>query len=191
MRNWIDLIVEALRPVHAGPHQNYLKLAKISPFALSYIDSGFKKDYRPQIWLCVDIKPYKKTPEIKELIASLRAKRFEIRHTKYGAQFPMEQRTGPYCVKEITFDELKELWSNRHNSPYGAYQPSRSGYRTVHEENYDERGVGFHISVMGMDPRAPDKYGHDHRQEDHIIDNDKDYQEVVDMFAAIERARSN
>lgn len=208
MRNWIELAQKLFEGevVDLGKHKmnrafqdyadavggivagekNFFATGKFMPFAQSYLETG-DEDFFPQIYLGVDIKPYRKTPELKEFIADLRRQRFEIRHTKYHPDCPMEQRTGPYCLKKIGLNDLREIWANRANSPYGAYQPSRSGFRTSHLENYDERGVGFHASVLGYDHRRGDKYSNAYREEDHIIDDDKDYQEVIDMFAAIQR----
>ncbi len=207
MRKWIDILTEgdvvslqqhkseknaaaymsAVKDVFAS-EADFFSQGKFLPFAQSYIESGYAKEYRPVFYVGVSFRDFRLTPEAKAVLADLRVKRFKIDRHKYHKDFT-GTKTGPWCHKEVSFEEAREAFLNRNGSPLGAYQPSRSGFRTSSVENYDENGLGFHVSVLGMDGRRPGKYvDQPHRQEDHIIDNEKDWQEAADMMAAIKRS---
>ena len=167
---------------------------KFSCFAASYIESGFDKEYEPEILLDVSFLDFRPSPEAKELLLQLKAQRFEIVRTKWAKGYqpkenPDKNRMGPFARKVIDLNTAKQIFAQREHSEFGAYQPSRSGFRTTHHNLWDDRGVGFNINVGGMDNRRGDKYGNKHRQEYHIIDDDKDMKEVSDTFAAIQRAK--
>jgi hypothetical protein len=99
---------------------------------------------------------------------------------------------GPWARREgADFDFCRELFHNRASSEFGAYQTSRLGFGETYKPIYDERGLGFHITVTGYDNRSKGKYAdQEFRDVGHIIDSDRDWQEVADMMAMIQRAQS-
>ena len=215
MRKWIDLMNEgqeitegdvvslsqhksekvageyssAIQQIYKG-EADFFAGGKFLPYAKAYIESGYNPEYRPVFYLMVTFRDFRPNDAAKQVLAQLRAKRFKIERTKYAKGYSAPKE-GPWTHKEISFEDARELFLNRAHSPFGAYQPSRSGFRTSRIENYSEDGVGFCLSVLGMDYRRPGKYASEtHRQEDHIIDDDKDWQEVASMMAEIKRAQS-
>lgn len=172
----------------------FFSQGKFLPFASSYIESNFKPDFCPELFMDVCFRDYIPKGEAKEFLASLKKSGFEIIHIKYAKGCapktnPENRRLGPIARKVLSYAEGRELFSNREHSPYGAYQPSQSGFRSTCIENWDSRGVGFHLRLGGEDNRRGDKYRNPTRYEDHIIDNDKDMQEVADMYAMIQRSK--
>jgi hypothetical protein len=207
MRNWINIInegevvnlaqhktaktvgayVDALAPIFQGEAE-FFASGKFLPFAKAYIDSGYSKEYAPEFYVQVSFRDHRLTPAAKDVLSDLRARKFKIDRTKYHKEFT-GTKEGPWAQKIVSFEEAREFFLARDHSPFGAYQPSRSGFRSSRVENYDENGVGFNVSVLGMDYRRPGKYSSQpHRQEDHVVDNDKDWQEVADMMATIKRS---
>ncbi len=186
--------VDAIQGILNG-EQNFFKQGKFTPFAQSYIASGFNPECAPEILIDVNFRDYRPSPAARELIAELKAKRWPYNAATRWAkghrpkENPDQQPMGPWFRKVLDLNTAKELFASREGSPFGAYQPSRSGLRTAHLNNWDERGVGFNISVGGRDGRRGDKYGNDYREEHHIIDDEKDMKEVSDTYAMIQRAR--
>lgn len=210
MRRFIDIIAEgevidlkqhktqkafgdyatAVQGIYAA-EADFFARGKFSPFAHSYIESGFKEEFRPQVGLMVYFRDYRLTPVARELLTRLTKERpkWDIRRTKYHQDY-QGTKSGPVAhLDDISLERAREIWANRNESEFGAYCPSRSGFRTVCKENWDENGVGFSMLVGGQDGRRGDKYGNATREEWHIIDNDEEMKEVVDMFAIIRRAR--
>jgi hypothetical protein len=173
--------------------RNFFATGKFMPFAKSYIESGFEPETRPQIFLNVSARDPRPSQEAKLLISELRKNGFKyeppIKWAKGAYQGnPNQDPHGAWLHKEIDLNTAKKWFAQRDNLPFGAYQPSRSGMRTSHQNNWNDHGLGFNITVMGMDNRRGDKYGNPYRQEEHIIDDEKDMKEVSDMFAAIQRS---
>ena len=173
--------------------KEFFSAAKFAPFADAYIESGFDEEYRPAFHVMVDFRHYKPSDEAEALLRRLKSDRFEIHRQKFGREYRAEVRRkpldatgsyGPHASAEISFDEARGIFSVRHEGRLGAYQPSMSGFRTVHKEFWDERGVGFRIVVYGHDQRR-------NRFEEHIIDDDRDMAEVATMMARIQAAQTN
>ncbi len=209
MRKWIDIITEgevvslskhktdkamnayadALRPLFKSEADFFQAGYKFMPFAKAYIESGFDSEMAPEFSIGVTFRDFKLTPHARELLNTMK-RPWDVRRTKYAKVFPKEQREGPYADKNISFEEARSIWESRNNSPYGAYQPSRSGFRTSSQDIFDENGLGFNLTVGGFDDRREGEFsGQKFRQEYHVIDHDKDWSEVVNMMAAINRAR--
>lgn len=170
-----------------GGELDFFSTGKFSPFAKSYIESGFDPKFAPEIMITVYFRDMKMTPEARALLVTFK-KPWKVQRVSFSKDYK-GHKEGPWADRTISWDEAKEIWSQVENSPYGAYCQSRSGMRTAHKENYDERGVGFSLIVGGQDGRRGDKYGNDTREEHHIIDDQKDFEEVSHMFALIARAR--
>jgi hypothetical protein len=173
--------------------QAFFASGKFSPFAQSYIAHDFDKEYAPELILDVNFRDFRPAPDARQLIAELRKQKFQVTYTKWAKghepkENPRQDPLGPFARKVIDLNTAKELFAGREDSPLGAYQPSRSGLRTTHLNNWDDRGIGFNISCGGYDGRRGDKYGNPERQEYHIIDDDKDMKEVSDTYAMIRRA---
>jgi hypothetical protein len=185
-----DEYASAIQSIIAGEGA-FFKEGKFLPFAETYIRTG--KGF-PEIIMDVSVRSVadmRARPELKEFMKELRLRGFKVEQTKYHKSCTMSatERQGPWARKSLGLDDLRQIWGSREHSPYGAYQESRSGFRTAHKDSFDERGVGFNICVGGIDSRRGDKYGNADREEHHIIDNDADFKEVMDMFALINRAR--
>ena len=182
--------VDAVQQIYKG-EADFFTEGKFLPFSKAYIDSGYDPDYAPVFSLDVSFRDEKRTPRAREVLATMTGKSWDIQRTKYEASYPKEHRSGPYAVKQISFEEARTIWNSRDHSPYGAYQPSKSGFRSARIDNYDKDGMGFCLMVGGKDYRRSGKYASEpHREEYHIIDNQKDWQEVADMMASIVRART-
>lgn len=168
---------------------------KFMPFARSYIESGFDPEKRPEIDIDVSFRDHKRSPEARLLWNELRSRGFKMTPARWAKGYapkenPRQEQQGGFARKTLDINTAKRIFAERVKSPFGAYQPSRSGFRTSSHKVWDDRGVGFHIIVSGYDGRRPGKYADEpQRYETHIIDNDRDMKEVADMFAAIERAR--
>lgn len=171
--------------------KDFFSQGKFSPFAKSYIESGFDPKFAPVIGVTVMFRDFKVNPQARALLNQMAKERpkWQIHRQKYHKEFTGTKQ-GPYCMLDgISIEQARSLFENRENSPYGAYCPSRSGFRTSSVENWNEDGIGFNITVGGQDGRRGDKYGNATREEYHIIDNEKDMAEVSHMFALIRRAR--
>lgn len=165
---------DSVQRIYQG-EASFFATGKFLPFAQSYIESNFDKEYAPVFFIDVSFRDAKLSPAAKECLAMLRQRRFKIHRTKEG----------PWARKEgVSYQEARQAFEERQNSPYGAYQPSRAGFRSSYVNNFNDAGIGFNIAVMGMDSRRAQP-----RQEDHIIDSEKDMTEVSEMMAQIERAK--
>ncbi|NTF17074.1 hypothetical protein G6L37_01350 [Agrobacterium rubi] len=171
----------------------FFKEAKFAPFADSFIDSGFDREYFPTFHVLIDFRHYKPSEEALALLRRLKADRFEIVPQNFSKEYRAEIRRkpldapgcyGPFASAQIGFEEARGIFSARDEGRLGAYQPSSSGFRTVFRENWDDRGVGSRIVVCGHDARRS-------RFEEHIIDDDRDMSEVSTMMARIQAARNN
>lgn len=187
--DYADVIQSIMRS-----EQAFFKTGKFLPFAESYIRNNFDKAFAPEIVVDVNFRDVKLTPEARALVQELRADRWAINRIKWAAgHVPTTNPEGNcnwgHAQKVIDLETAKRLFAGRKNSPYGAYQKSASGMRTTHVKVWDERGVGFNITVGGEDCRRGDKYGNACRNEYHIIDDEKDMAEVAQCFALIQRAR--
>jgi len=170
--------------------KDFFSTGKFAPFADSYIDSGFDDEYRPVFHVMVDFRHLKPSAEAEALLRRLKSDRFKIHQQKFGREYLAEIRRkgpddpgcyGPHASAEISFEEAMGIFSVRHEGRLGTYQPSRSGFRTVHKDNWDSRGVGFRIVVCGHDARR-------NRFEEHIIDDQRDMDEVSGMMSRIHAA---
>jgi hypothetical protein len=167
---------------------------KFAPFAKTYIDSGFNAEFAPIIELRIRFRDDRPMPTVRALKQELRQQRFKISaaHTWAKGYKPkantQQDHWGGWADKTITMPVARDLFANRAHSAFGAYQPSRSGFRTDHKNLWDERGVGFNIVVGGHDSRRGER-GYATREEHHVIDDENDMQEVSQMFALIQRAR--
>lgn len=169
----------ALQGIYKG-ESDFFKSGKFLPFAESYIKSGFNKDFAPQIIVDVNFRDVRLNPAARELVKALRGQRFKIQ--------PASGHAPPFARKTVDLNTAKALFAEREQSPIGAYQPSRSGFRTAYQEHWNDAGVGFNISVGGMDSRRGER-GNNYREEYHIIDDDKDMAEVAQTYALIQRAK--
>ena len=172
--------------------KEFFSTAKFAPFADAYVESGFDEEYRPVFHIQIDFRHYKPSEEAQALLRRLKSDRFEVKTQKFAKEYRAEVRRkpldapgsyGPYASAEISFEEARGIFAARDEGRLGAYQPSRSGFRTSCQENWDERGVGFRIIVCGHDIRRS-------RFEEHIIDDDRDMAEVATMMAHIQAART-
>lgn len=172
--------------------QDFFRTGKFLPFADSYIDSGWDEEYRPAFHILVDFRHYKPSEEAEALLRRLKSDRFEIIKQKFGREYRAEIRRkpldapgcyGPHASAEVTFEEARGIFSVREEGKLGAYQPSRGGFRTTCQENWDDRGVGFRIVVCGHDARR-------NRFEEHIVDNQSDMDEIVSMMSRIHASKS-
>lgn len=173
--------------------KNFFATGKFMPFAQSYIQSGFEPSYKPEIHLNVTARDQRPSQEARLIIQELRKNGFKYEPATKWAKGayngnPHNDPHGPWMYKVIDLNTAKKYFAERNNLPFGAYQPSRSGMRTSHVNNWNEHGLGFNLTVMGMDHRRGDKYSNPHRQEEHIIDDEKDMKEVSDAYAAIQRS---
>lgn len=153
---------------------------KFAPFAKTYLDNDSDPKLLPTIELDVQFRDFRLGLEARHLLTDLRARKFKIISLKPN---------GPLATKLIDSATARSLFSDREHSVYGAYQPSRHGFRTSRVETYDARGVGFALIVGGYDGRRGDNRGNPIREEHHVIDDDADMREVSQMFALIQRAR--
>lgn len=149
---------------------NFFSQGKFLPFARAYVNSGFNKNYKPKYFIEITFR--ERSDATKPILKSLRDQKFKVR--------PIKNDT-PDVHKYLTIDEVRSLFENRNNSPYGAYQPSRNGFRSSRQENWNEQGMGFSLFCIGMDDRK-------NREEYHIIDDEEDMKEVADMEAFIRRS---
>ena len=167
---------------------------KFGPFAKTYIDSDFNPKFQPTIELTVRVRDYQPSPEARTVLRDLRSQGFKyVPRTQFAKGHkpkdnPDQYGYGPWVEKMIDLRAARELFQTRDQSPYGTYQPSEMGFRTSYKRLWDTRGLGFNLVVGGYDTRRGDKYGNDTRQEHHVIDDDTDMTEVVNMFAAIQRS---
>lgn len=173
--------------------KNFYATGKFMPFAQSFIESDFNSEYRPTITMRVYFRDPTLSPDARALRDTLRKKGFKYHPaTKWVKGSypgnPNQQAHGPFLEKDIDLNTAKLLFAERNSSPFGAYQPSRLGMGHDSQNIWDDRGAGFNIFVGGMDARRGDKYGNAHREEHHVIDDDKDMKEVADTFAAIQRS---
>lgn len=187
----VDSFIGSVGAIYQS-EKDFFRTGKFLPFADSYIDSGWDDEYRPAFHILVDFRHYKPSEEAEALLRRLKSDRFEISTQKFAREYRAEVRRksldapgcyGPHASAEVTFDEARGVFSVRNEGKLGAYQPSRSGFRTTWQENWDGRGVGFRIVVCGNDHRR-------NRFEEHIIDDDADWQEVATMMTHISAARS-
>lgn len=201
MRDWINIVTEG-EVVSMGQHK-FNKAAgeytsalqdiiaqmaarysdgKFIPIATTYIESGFNPEYKPIFYVDVDVS-VEKAKRGSLAVAFLRG----LRGFKYHKG---DKWTGPWArLTNADYEFARQLFANRESGEYGAYQPSRLGFGETYQPRYDERGLGFHITVTGYDNRSKGKYAdQEFRDVGHVIDNDKDWQEVADMMAMIQRA---
>lgn len=184
---------DAVRGLYQG-EKDFFSTGKFAPFAETFIKSGFDRKFAPKILLDVKFRDYRKSPEARALCDELRAQRFKIMAgEKWGKGYRPKENTnqdmmGGWAEKEISMQEARAVFADRENSQFGAYQPSRSGFRTTHLNVWDERGVGFSILAGGHESRRGDKYGNPYTEEYHIIDDDDDMKDLAQMFALIQRA---
>lgn len=203
MRNWIDIVtegdiinlgqhkfnkamdgyVDAIKDVF-GSETEFFASGKFVPFAETYIENNFDKRYAPDFQITVYFRDHKMTPEAKDVLNMLRSKRFKVQTTKYHKEFS-GAKEGPWADKVISFEELRDIFASKDSGMFGAYRPSRHGFRTTTQDIWDKNGVGFSLFVGGYDSRRGDKP----RQEHHVIDNDDDMREVSNMMALIRRAQ--
>lgn len=168
---------------------------KFAPFAKSYIDNQFDPKFAPQLSLDIKFRDPRPNEFVRALKQELRASRFKIEAPVKWAKGarPMENTNedqwGGWATKAISLEDARRLFDGRETSHFGAYQPSRMGFRTSHQNIWDKNGVGFSLTCAGFDGRRDDKYGNPERHEEHIIDNDADMQEISHMFALIRRAK--
>lgn len=185
--------LDAVSDVYQG-EADFFASGKFMPFAQAYIEQGFAARYRPEITITVHFRDWRPSPVARELIRQLRAERFKYQPATPFAKGSKpkdnvnQEAYGPWLSKEIDLNQAKAVFQDRAASPYGAYQQSRAGFRYSHKNVWDDRGVGFNLTGMGYDCRRGDCNDW-RRQETHIIDDDKDMTEVVNMFAAIRRAQ--
>lgn len=191
-----DSYVDALRGMFSSERE-FFATGKFLPFAKTYIDHKLDLKYRPRIVLTVNFRDSsqlkERKPEANQFIRVLRSEGFKIvpeskLHKDFSRAGDMESALGPFGEKTLTVDEARAAFASRENSPYGVYQPSEAGFRASFKHLWDSRGIGFNITVEGYDSRRGDKYGNPMRHEAHVIDNDKDMAEVVEMYALINRA---
>ncbi len=173
---------DALQSVYASEADFFKEGSKFMPFAKSYIESGFDSKMAPIFSVDVTFRDYKLSPAARTLLNSMK-RPWHIHRTKYAKGYKMDQRSGPYAYKDITFEEARKIWETRNSSVYGAYHPSRSGFRNSTQAIFDDNGLGFCLMVGGHDERRGG------REEYHVIDDDKDWSEVVNMMAVINRSR--
>jgi hypothetical protein len=189
----VDQYARVIQGIYAS-EQAFFKDGKFLPFAESYIRSNFAADHALEILVDVNFRDLKLAPETKMLIKDLRGQGFKITRIPWARDHaPKENPRGDcqwgYARKVVDINTAKQLFASRENSPLGAYQPSANGMRTVHKNIWDDRGVGFNITVGGQDCRRGDKYGNSCREEYHIVDDDKDMSEAAQAFALIQRAK--
>lgn len=176
----------AMRDIFKAEYEHF-KGNKFLPFAQSYIESGFDPEYEPEFFIDVMFRDYRPSPEARTLLDQMKRQKWDILRTKYAKGYS-DKKQGPLARKErLSFEEAREVWTNRNSSPYGAYQRSRPGFGSMRVEEYDERGVGFSLLVMGRDARR-EKYGKP-SEEYHIVDDEQDWAEAVEMMALIRRAQ--
>lgn len=177
----MDGYVSTMRDIIQNMADGYSE-GKFMPIAITYIESGFDPEYKPIFYIDVDAKVERATRG-SEAIAFLRS----LRGFKYHKG---DKWTGPWArMTNASYDLVRRLFTTRSSGEYGTYQPSRLGFGETYQPLYDDRGVGFHISVSGYDNRYDGKHSK-YRDVGHVIDNDEDWQEVASMMAAIQRAQS-
>lgn len=155
---------------------------KFLSFAKTFINHEYDPKFAPEIYLSVMFRDYKMSPNAALLKKNLRKSGFSMTG-RYKPDW------GGMAEKKITLETARKLFSERNDSIYGNYLKSSSGFRTRYDDNHNEDGIGFHISVAGYDDRIGDKYGNSYRYEVHIIDDEDDMAEVVNMFALIKRSQ--
>lgn len=207
LRRWIDLVCEG-DIVSLGQHrwnkaaQNYADSLrdmvaserafyanKFLPLATSFIESGFDPSFAPEFLIDVSFGGVENmTPEIRELGQSLRAKGFKNLHSARVNRNGKRVRDLPYFRKKISFEEARRYFEQQKDGYLGAYQPSALGYGERTNEVYDNRGIGFSITMGGQDSRRG-KYGKPYHEAYHVIDNEADMAEVGEAMALIKRAR--
>lgn len=170
--------------------KSFFSKAKFLPFADALISRDFAEDFRPRFFVLVDFRHFKPTDEAMALLRRLKSDRFDIQAQKFGGKYLAEVKRkgpdadgsyGPQASAEVTFEEARGIFSGRETGKLGAYQPSSSGFRTAFRENWDHRGVGFRVVVSGRDDRRD-------RFEEHIIDDQRDMDEISSMMARINAA---
>ena len=185
---------EAVQGIVAGEADVFAD-EKFVCFARSYIASGLDPVFQPRIELVVRFRDDRLRRPARLMIAKLRRDGFSYMPGLKSApgrrsqDNPDQECRGPELTIAIDLKEARALFTARENSPFGAYQPSRLGFRTAHVHTWDGRGIGFSIMAAGYDDRRGDAYGNDRRFEQHIVDTDEDMRDLVQMIAAIERAR--
>lgn len=188
MRNALSDYGKAMRGIFKAEYEHF-KGNKFLPFAQAYIESGFDPEYEPEFFIDVMFRDYRPTPEARALLDQMKKQKWEIIRTKYAKGYNSADKEGPLARKErLSFEEARELWLNRNSSPYGAYQRSSGGFRSSRVKEYDERGVGFSLLIMGRDARRQ-RRGGEPSEEYHVIDDNQDWAEAVEMMALIRRAQ--
>jgi hypothetical protein len=187
----VDIFMGAVGGIY-GSEKALFETGKFLPFAEAYAESGFDEEYRPRFHVSIDFRDYKPSEDAQALLRRLKSDRFEIEKRRFARSYLAEVRKngadprdsfGPVASAEVSFEEARGVFAARDSGKLGAYQPSAGGFRTVCVKNWDDRGVGFNIVVCGNDHRR-------NRFEEHIIDDDADWQEIATMMAHISAARS-
>lgn len=183
----VDEYSSTIQQIVKSSADHFGKGTKFIPFAQSYIESGYDREYLPEFFIDVQFRDYRPAPEARAVLDEMKKQRWEIIRTKYSKDYQVTKE-GPLARKDnLSFDEVRAIWENRENSKYGAYQKSRHGFRSSRLDTYDERGLGFSLLVMGLDARR-EQYGKP-SEEYHIIDDEQDWAEVVEMMALIRRSK--
>lgn len=164
--------------------------AKFTPFARSFIESGFAREMEPVIALVV---------RFRDDVLARPERTFTARLRRYGFAYapglrwakgrrpnanPNQDPWGPELEKRVDLAVARGLFDGRENSEFGAYQRSSLGFRTAHVREWNDRGIGYSIVVGGHDDRRG-RLAVEH----HIVDDNRDMAELAHMAALIERAQ--